>query len=160
MNRSFKPPVKPPLAEIGDIYAWPIQEPQNMDETDARFYPWVRAIQPELEPVRQAIYEPMSDDPKLIDDHITMFMDGWAPRVAALMVRAEWHLNKAKKTKWPLKSAGPDGKPSTEADRNAQYAEALADYRFVRDELENMLIRMVDRTRWAQSARKVQGEAQ
>lgn len=160
MNKSFKPKDKAPMDEMLDIYSWPISEPDAPDETDQRFYPWVRAIQEELTAVREALYEPMPDDPQLMDSYITDFIDGWAPRVAALTVRAEWHLNKAKKTKWPKKSLGADQKPTTEADRTAQYADALADYRFVRDELENMLIRMVDRTRWAQSARKVQGEAQ
>jgi hypothetical protein len=160
MNRSFRPNLTAPLPEVGDVYSWPIQEPETLDETDQRFYPWARAVQQELEAVREQLYEPMPDDPGLMTDYITDYIDGWAPRVAALVVRAEWHLNKAKKTKWPSKQSGPDNKPTTEADRTAVYAERLADYRFVRDELENMLIRMVDRTRWAQSARKSQAEAQ
>ena len=76
------------------------------------------------------------------------------------MVRAEWYLNKAKKTKWPAKNAGADGKSTTEADRAAIYADALADVRFVRDELENMLNRMDQRIRWGQSVRKVHSDAQ
>jgi hypothetical protein len=160
MNRSFKPKDKAPLAEIDNVYDWPIEEPEEMDDIDRRFYPWARAVQHEVAEVRDMLYEPMSDDPQLIDTYVTEWIDGWAPRIAALTVRAEWYLNKAKKVKWPAKALGQDGKPNTEADRNAVYAERLADIRFVRDELENMLIRMVDRTRWAQSARKVQSEAQ
>lgn len=149
-----------PLPEIGDIFDWPIREPVTMDEVDERFYPWARIIQAEIVPVRDSLYEPLPEDATLLDTKITTEIDGWAPRIAALMVRAEWYLNAAKKTKWPAKSFGPDGKPTTEADRKAEYDGALADYRFVRDELQNMLIRMVDRVRWAQSARKVHADAQ
>lgn len=158
---SWKDDVKPDT-EVRDIYAWPVEYTGDgeADDKDLEFYKFAGAVQQELAPVYESIYRPLPDDPILLDEVITNEIDGWAPRVAALMVRAEWYLNRAKKFKWPAKTAGADGKSTTEADRAAIYAEALADYRFVRDELENMLNRMDQRIRWGQSVRKVHSDAQ
>ncbi len=151
-----------PDVQVKDIYDWPIKYTGDgeADDQDVAFYQFAKATQDELIPVYDSIYKPLPDDPILLDEVITNEIDGWAPRVAALMVRSEWYLNKAKKTKWPAKSAGADGKATTEADRAAYYADALADVRFVRDELENMLNRMDQRIRWSQSVRKVHADAQ
>ena len=152
-----------PETEVASIYDWPIRYSGDgeADDTDIDFYRFAAASQRELVPVYESLYRPLPDDPILLDEVITSEIDGWAPRVAALMVRAEWYLNKAKKTKWPSKSmTTADGKPPTEADRQAIYYDALADYRFVRDELENMLNRMDQRIRWGQSVRKVHADAQ
>jgi hypothetical protein len=158
---SWKDDVRPDT-EVRDIYDWPVKYTGNgeADDADLAFYQFAAAVQKELVPVYESIYKPLPDDPTLLDEVITNEIDGWAPRVAALMVRAEWYLNIAKKTKWPAKTAGADGKSTTEADRAAIYAEALADVRFVRDELENMLNRMDQRIRWGQSVRKQNASVQ
>lgn len=158
---SWKDDIKPDV-EVKDIYNWPVKYEGDgeADDTDLAFYKFAAETQRELVPVYESIYKPLPDDPILLDEVITNEIDGWAPRVAALMVRAEWYLNKAKKTKWPAKTAGADGKSTTEADRQAIYYDALADFRFVRDELENMLNRMDQRIRWGQSVRKVHADAQ
>lgn len=154
-------PERPPVKEMQSIYDWPIQYEGDgeFSDRDVYFYRWASEVQEALKPVYDSLHEPLPHDPTLIDDTITDNIEGWAPRVAFLMVRAEWWLNKAKKDKWPAKGMGADGKPTTEADRQAFYYDALADYRFVRDELENMLTRLVDRMRWAQSVRKVHADA-
>lgn len=155
------PESKPTFREV-NVYSWPIGMPplDEADEVDRAFYPFAFAVKKELTPVYEFMYEPMPDDPTLLDEKVTNDVEGWMPRVAALMVRAEWFLNRAKRTKWPAKFTGADGKPATEADRTSIYYDALADYRFVRDELETLLARMVDRMRWAQSVRKVHADAQ
>ncbi len=158
---SWKEDVKPET-EVKLIYDWPVKYTGDgeADDTDVAFYQWAAAVQSELIPVYASLYKPLPDDPILLDEVITNEIDGWAPRVAALMVRAEHYLNVAKKTKWPSKNLPTaDGKPPTEADRAAIYAERLADVRFVRDELENMLHRMDQRIRWGQSVRKIHADA-
>jgi hypothetical protein len=156
MNR---PEAKP--KSMDSIYDWPIRYTGDgeVDDPDLYFYQWADDVRKELEPVYETLMNPLPDDPTLLDSAVTEKVEGWAPRVALLMVRAEWWLNNAKKAKWPAKTAGADGKATTEADRTAVYHEALADHRFVRDELENMLTRLIDRMRWAQSVRKVHNDA-
>lgn len=159
---SWKDDIKPDT-EVASIYDWPIKYEGDgeADDNDLAFYKFATETQRELVPVYESLYKPLPDDPILLDEVITNEIDGWAPRVAFLMVRAEWFLNKAKKTKWPSKARpGADGKPPTEADRQAIYYDALADVRFVRDELENMLSRMDQRLRWGQSVRRVHADAQ
>lgn len=157
----MKLPERPPMKQMESIYDWPIEYRGDggADDRDLYFYKWAEDVRSELEPVYTTLHTPLPDDPGLIDSRVTEEIEGWAPRVAFLMVRAEWWLNKAKKDKWPAKGMGADGKPTTEADRQAFYYDALADYRFVRDELETMLTRLVDRMRWAQSVRKVHADA-
>lgn len=159
---SWKDDLKPDT-EVKSIYDWPVRYTGDgeADDEDLAFYKFAAEVQRELVPVYESIYKPLPDDPILLDEVITGEIDGWAPRVAALMVRAEWYLQKAKGSKWPSKNIPTaDGKPPTEADRTALYTDRLADYRFVRDELENMLNRMDQRIRWGQSVRKVHADAQ
>ncbi len=149
------------MPDMTDIYNWPIQyegdgEP---DDRDIYFYKWAEGVKQDLEPVYEELRTPLPGDAILLDSRITDSVEGWAPRVGELMVRAEWFLNKAKKDKWPSKSMGADGKATTEGDRTAIYHGDLADFRFVRDELENILNRLVDRMRWAQSVRKIHNDA-
>ena len=138
-----------------EIYFWPnlIQDVSDMDFAKCAY-----SAKEELKPVYEALSRPLPEDPVLIDTFVTEKIDGYLPRVAAMAVRAEFWLNKAKGSKWPSKE-NENGK-LTEGDRNAKYDADLAPYRFVRDELDSLVKRMVDRVRWSQSVRRVHAEAQ
>jgi hypothetical protein len=101
----------------------------------------------------------MPDDPRQLDELVTREIDGWLPRVAALAVRAEYFLNAAKASHWPAQF-DIEGNKLTVTDREVLYDTRLAPFKFVRDELDMMTKRMVDRVRWSQSVRKQQGDAQ
>lgn len=138
-----------------EIYFWPnlIQDVSDMD-----FAKWAYSVKEELAPVYASVGRPLPEDPVLIDEFVTNEIDGWLPRVAAMAVRAEFWLNRAKGAKWPSKE-GAEGK-LTEGDRNAKYDADLAPYRFVRDELDSLVKRMTERVRWSQSVRKQHSDAQ
>jgi hypothetical protein len=144
-----------------DLYAWPNLVPteDHSSEEDLYFAQWAYRVRTELQSVYDTMFKAMPDDPRLLDEQVTQEIDGWLPRVAALAVKAEYFLNAAKARHWP---AGIDveGNKLTVADRETIYDGRLAPYRFVRDELDMMVKRMVDRVRWAQSVRKIQSEAQ
>lgn len=146
---------------MSDIYDWPNLMPaeEHPTEPDLVFASWAYKVRAELNPVYDTMSKPMPDDPRQLDALVTDEIDGWLPRVAALAVKAEYFLNEAKSRKWP---AGLDmeGNKLTVADREVIYDGRLAPYRFVRDELDMLTKRMVDRVRWAQSVRKVQSDAQ
>lgn len=144
-----------------DIYAWPDLLPSNdhAAEEDLYFASWAYKVRNELNSVYAMMFKPMPDDPRLLDEQVTQEVDGWLPRVAALAVKAEYFLNAAKGRHWPT-AIDVEGNKLTVADRETIYDGRLAPYRFVRDELDSLTKRMVDRVRWAQSVRKVQGDAQ
>jgi len=144
---------------VSDIYRWPSFI--RATELDEDFADWAEAVQIELKPVAKTLSSPLPDDPLQLDQMVTRQIDGWLPRVAALAVVAEYYLSQAKLEKLPAKSRAADGKPlSTEADRHAAQEALLGQYRFVRDLLDSYVFSMKDRVRWAQSVRKVHGEAQ
>lgn len=144
-----------------DIYAWPdlLPDKDSAREEDLRWASWAYRTRQELEPVYQVMDHPMPDDVTELDTLVTQEIDGWLPRVAALAVKAEYYLNAAKVFKWPTQF-DQDGNKLTVTDREVLYDSRLAPYRFVRDELDSLTKRMVDRVRWAQSVRKGQAEAQ
>lgn len=141
------------------IYQWP--KFVRNTELDNDFADWAESVEIELEPVSKTLSSPLPDDPFLLDQMVTRQIDGWLPRVASLAVVAEYYLSQAKLEKLPPKARAADGKPlSTEADRAAEQESLLGQYRFVRDLLDSYVLNMRDRVRWAQSVRKVHGEAQ
>lgn len=142
------------------IYDWPDLFPNGFDATehDMAFASWAHAVRDELAPVYDFMWRPLPDDPRLLDAMVTSDIDGWLPRVSALAVRAEYWLSMAKFEKWPS-SENEDGKKVTVSDREAKHATLLAPYRYVRDELDTLAHRMVDRVRWGQSVRKQQESA-
>ena len=143
-----------------DIYAWPNLLPDSSaSEEDLYFASWAYKVRTELNPVYDTMAHPMPDDPRQLDTLVTQEIDGWLPRVAALAVKSEYFLNAAKARLWPP-SFDVEGTKLTVADREAIYDTRLAPYRFVRDELDMLTKRLVDRVRWAQSVRKVQADAQ
>lgn len=143
-----------------DIFQWPELLPDEHDRTedDLYFASWAYRVRSTLEPVYDVMNKPMPDDVGQLDTLVTQEIDGWLPRVAALAVKAEFFLNHSKSAKWPPQITA-DGEKLTVADRETRYDTALAPYRFVRDELDSLTKRMTERVRWAQSVRKVQGEA-
>lgn len=144
-----------------DIYAWPdlLGDRSEASESDLYFASWAYKTRSELNRVYDVMSKPMPDDVTQLDTLITQDIDGWLPRVAALAVKAEFFLAAAKAEKWPPQITA-DGEKLTVADRETRYETALASRRFVRDELDALTKRMVDRVRWAQSVRKQQGDAQ
>ena len=144
-----------------DIYAWPnlLPDKDHAGEDALYWASWAYRTRSELTPVYEVMGKPMPDDPRELDTLVTQFIDGWLPRVAALAVKAEFFLNAAKASMWPSQ-IDEEGIKRTVTDREVVYDSALAPYRFVRDELDSLTKRMVDRVRWAQSVRKVQGDAQ
>jgi hypothetical protein len=128
-------------------------------EKDLFFASWAYKVRSELASVYETMAHPMPDDPRQLDALVTQEIDGWLPRVAALAVKAEYFLNEAKARHWPA-AYDIEGTKLTVADRETLYDSRLAPYRFVRDELDMLTKRMVDRVRWAQSVRKVQADAQ
>ena len=146
---------------VEDIFAWPnlLPDKESATENDLYWAGWAYRLRSELEPVYTMMAKPMPDDPRELDALVTQDIDGWLPRVAALAVKAEFFLNAAKAAKWP-NQFDEEGNKLTVTDREVIYDTQLAPYRFVRDELDSLTKRMVDRVRWAQSVRKVQGDAQ
>lgn len=143
-----------------DIYGWPNLLPDaNATEEDLYFASWAYKVRSELSAVYDMMFHPMPDDPRQLDELVTQQIDGWLPRVAALAVKAEYFLNAAKGRLWPAQ-IDVEGNKLTVSDREVIYDTRLAPYRFVRDELDALTKRLVDRVRWAQSVRKVQAEAQ
>lgn len=144
-----------------DIYAWPdlLPSKEHASEEDLYFASWAYKVRSELGGVYDMMSRAMPDDPRQLDELVTQQIDGWLPRVAALAVKAEYFLNAAKARHWPP-SIDIEGNKMTVADRETIYDARLAPYRFVRDELDSMTKRMIDRVRWAQSVRKIQAEAQ
>lgn len=144
-----------------DIFAWPnlLPDKNSATENDLYWASWAYRVRSELEDVYTMMSSPMPDDPRQLDELVTQKIDGWLPRVASLAVKAEFFLNAAKAEKWP-DQVDVEGIKRTVTDREVIYDTALAPYRFVRDELDSLTKRMVDRVRWAQSVRKVQGDAQ
>lgn len=141
------------------MYSWP-QFTINSD-LDRDFASWAGEVKIEIQPVVAKMFGPLPDDPTELDNFVTEWAEGWAPRVAALSVTAEWFLQQAKAEKWPEKLRSADGKPlNTDADRGAEYEGLLKDYRFVRNYLDTLVSHMKDRMRWAQSVRKVHSEVQ
>lgn len=144
-----------------DIYAWPNLLPAEgqASEEDLYFAQWAYKTRSELNSVYDMMAHPMPDDPRQLDTLVTQQIDGWLPRVAALAVKAEYFLNAAKAQKWPP-AFDVEGAKLTVADRESIYDGRLAPYRFVRDELDMLTHRLIDRVRWAQSVRKQQNDAQ
>jgi hypothetical protein len=143
-----------------DLYQWPNLLPeQNPSEDDLYFAQWAYRVRTELNSVYDTMSRPMPDDPRQLDELVTREIDGWLPRVAALAVRAEYFLNAAKASHWPAQF-DIEGNKLTVTDREVLYDTRLAPFKFVRDELDMMTKRMVDRVRWSQSVRKQQGDAQ
>jgi hypothetical protein len=144
-----------------DIFAWPnlLPDKEHATEDDLYWASWAYRSYSTLGDVYDMMSKPMPDDPRQLDELVTQQIDGWLPRVASLAVKAEFFLNAAKAAKWPAQFDS-EGNKLTVTDREVQYDTALAPYRFVRDELDSLTKRMVDRVRWAQSVRKVQGDAQ
>lgn len=144
-----------------DVYQWPalIQDPNDSDEREWAI--WAVTARQELDPVYTVMYEPIPDNPKELDDLISEWVDGWLPRAQFFAVKAEFYLAAAKGRLYPRGLKDPDsGKPILASERDAIFEGNLSGYRFVRDEFEGLVRRMVDRVRWAQSVRKGHGEAQ
>lgn len=144
-----------------DLFSWPdlLSGEEQSSESDLFFAQWAYKVRTELNSVYDMMSHPMPDDPRQLDTLVTQEIDGWLPRVAALAVKAEYFLASAKAEKWPPHMT-VDGEKLTVADREVLYESRLASRRFVRDELDMLTKRMVDRVRWAQSVRKQQNEAQ
>lgn len=141
------------------MYSWPTFTVHS--DLDKDFASWAGEVKIEIQPVVAKMFEPLPDDPAELDRFITEWAEGWAPRVAALAVTAEWFLQQAKAEKWPEKIRSADGKPlNTDADRSAEYEGLLKDYRFVRNYLDTLVNHMKDRMRWGQSVRRVHSEVQ
>lgn len=146
--------------QLEDIYQWPNLLPDaNASEEDLYFASWAYKVRTELNSVYDMMSKPMPDDPRLLDELVTQQIDGWLPRVAALAVKGEYFLNAAKGRLWPSQF-DVEGNKLTVSDREVIYDTRLAPYRFVRDELDALTKRLVDRVRWAQSVRKQQADAQ
>jgi hypothetical protein len=143
-----------------DIYAWPSLLNDPDDPLEVEWATWAYTVRDELQPVYKAAFEPLPDDPIQLDQVVSQDIDGWLPRVAALAVKAEYYLATAKGQRYPQPTTGPNGKPTTAGERDAQYEGSLAGFRFVRDELDTLTRRLSERVRWAQSVRKVHGDAQ
>lgn len=143
------------------IYDWPslLSDKDSASENLLYWASWAYRIRSELDPVYSMMSKPMPHDARELDTLVTDEIDGWLPRVAALAVKAEFFLNAAKAENWPSQ-VNEEGIKLTVTDREVMYDSRLAPYRFVRDELDSLTKRMVDRVRWAQSVRKVQGDAQ
>lgn len=142
-----------PTATEVNLYDWP--EITVRTERDRHFKAWVDQVMIEIAPVIAAMHRPLPDDPVLLDEYVSQYVEGWSPRVAALAVTAEWFLQQAKAEKWPEKIRGADGKAlNTDKDRDAEYEGLLKDYRFVRNYLDTLVAHMRERMRWAQSVRK------
>lgn len=143
------------------IYEWPTLQQDLDDQYEKRWAEWAYAVQDELQPVYEAAFRPLPDEPSLIDADVTRHIDGWLPRVASLAVKAEFYLSAAKALYYPRGLKDPDtGKPLTVSEKDAMFDARLAGFRFVRDELDALTRRLAERRMWAQSVRKPQGEAQ
>lgn len=144
-----------------DLYGWPVLLTDPDDETEVEWATWAYAARNELDPIYTIMYQPIPDNPVELDDLISEWVDGWLPRAQFFAVKAEYYLARAKGERYPSGLKDPDtGKPVTAGERDAVYEGRLAGFRFVRDEFEGLVRRMVDRVRWAQSVRKGHGEAQ
>lgn|SRR5574338_60276 len=149
----------PLMTKTSPIYEWP--EFSVNTDLDRAFVRWAELVRDEIQPVREALAQPLSDEPTLIDKEVTEHIEGWLPRVASLAVTAEYFLTQAKLEKWPTKERAVDGKALvTEKDREFIQDAALSQYRFVRDLLDAYVTSMRDRMRWAQSVRKPVAEGQ
>ena len=143
-----------------NLYGWPNLITQPGDPTEQEWLPWAYAAREEMDPVYSVMYQPIPDNPVELDQFITEWVDGWLPRAQFFAVKAEFYLAKAKGERYPRPQNDPDtGKPMTAGERDARYEGTLAGFRFVRDEFEGLVRRMVDRVRWAQSVRKGHGDA-
>lgn len=144
---------------MSPIYDWPSFE--AVTPLDTAFVNWAELVREQIEPVKEALSQPLSDQPTEIDREVTEHIEGWLPRVASLAVTAEYFLTQAKLEKWPDKARSVDGKPlTTEKDREFQQDAALSQYRFVRDLLDAYVTSLRDRMRWAQSVRKQHADSQ
>jgi hypothetical protein len=142
-----------------DLYDWP--EIKTSTPLDTAFAHWASLVKAEVKEVADKMADPLPDDPAEVDKFVTRYVEGWAPRVAALAVTAEWFLQQAKSEKWPEKLRTADGKPlNTDADRTAEYEGLLKDYRWVRNYLDMLVTHMRERMRWAQSVRKQHSDIQ
>lgn len=144
---------------MSSVYDYPDLLRRGYDDDDEAFVAWALAVRKELAPVYGTMRKPLPDDPVRLDTVVTQEIDGWLPRVASLAVLAEYHLDSAKERHWP----GPisdDGEKLNVTDREVRMTTSLAPYRLVRDDLDQLVKRMSERVRWAQSVRKQQGEAQ
>lgn len=148
-------------AQQDDIYGWPQLLTDPDDDNEVEWASWAYKARDELRPVYVAAFQPLPDEPSLLDQVVTQEIDGWLPRAAALAVKAEFYLAQAKGRLYPSRVIDPDtGKPITAGERDALYEGSLAPYRFVRDEFDTLVRRLAERVRWAQSVRKSHGEAQ
>lgn len=146
---------------MSDLYTWPTLQQDLDDKYEKQWAEWAYAVQDELQPVYEAAFRPLPDEPTLIDHEVTQNIDGWLPRVASLAVKAEFFLAAAKGLYYPRGLKDPDtGKPLTVSEKDAMFEARLAGFRFVRDELEQLTRRLAERVRWSQSVRKPQGDAQ
>lgn len=141
------------------VYEWPQLFGSEADENDNRFELWALEAREELAPLYRVMRQPLPDNPVDLDNVVTEFIDGWLPRAASLLVIAEYYLDDAKARKWPPQITA-DGEKLTVNDRESRMTTALAPYRLVRDEFEQLVRRATDRVRWAQSVRKPHAEAQ
>lgn len=141
------------------VYDWPDLIGPGADADDESFAAWALAVNQEIIPVREVMGKALPDDPRLLREIVTEFLDGWLPRVAALSVLAEYHLDAAKARKWPGQISD-DGEKLNVTDREVRMTSALAPYRLVRDDLEQLVRRMHDRVMWVQSVLKLQESAQ
>lgn len=142
-----------------ELYDWP--EIGVNTPLDKAFAHWSALVKEEVAIPAKKMSSPLPDDPLDLDRFVTEWVEGWAPRVAALAVTAEWFLQQAKSEKWPQKMRSADGKPlNTDADRTAEYEGLLRDYRWVRNYLDMLVTHMRERMRWAQSVRKVHSDIQ
>ena len=141
------------------VYEWPQLFDSDADEKDNRFELLALEAREELAPFYRVMRSPLPDNPVELDNVVTEFIDGWLPRVAALAVLAEYYLDEAKARKWPPQITA-DGEKLTVNDRESRMTTALAPYRLVRDEFDQLVRRATERVRWAQSVRKGHGDAQ
>jgi len=143
-----------------DLYEWPNLLENPDDPLEKEWVTWAYQVNHELQPVYEAAFRPLPDDPVELDREVTQMIDGWLPRVASLAVKAEFYLQRAKSERYPKPRMGDNGKPITVDERNAEYEGALAGFRFVRNELDALTRRLADRRMWASSVRKQHGDAQ
>lgn len=144
-----------------ELYGWPVLITDPDDAVEMEWARWAYAARDELDPIYQIMYQPIPDNPVELDKQISQHVDGWLPRAQFFAVKAEFYLAQAKGNKYPAGMKDPDtGKPITAGERDAIFEGRLAGHRFVRDEFEGLVRRMVDRVRWAQSVRKGHGDAQ
>lgn len=149
------------MSDTVGLYDWPVLVTNLNDPTEREWAPWAYAARQELDALYQIMYARIPDNPVELDQQVSEWVDGWLPRVQFFAVKAEFYLAKAKGERYPRPEKDPDtGKPITAGERDAKYEGSLAGFRFVRDEFEGLVRRMVDRVRWAQSVRKGHGDAQ